>query len=308
MIEIEPLTNGIAARVHGIDLASELAGSLEKQAGAQIEAAWQQHPILVFGDQNALTTEAQVAFVEGFAKVIEERLPGDQHSFVSNQDGHGLDNMTEGYREGPLTPHMDYTYTPFPADVISLFAVDVPQNGTATRFYDNARPLKVMPRALRAQIEAYTIFCAHDLAAMKPDARPAFEGRTDPAAPTQSHIWPMVRSHPKRRDYETLVCTLQQTERIMELSDEERGDPKSRALLTRIFDEYLYVPENEYVHEWEVGDLVVWDNLGVQHARDACPPSEGARIFRRVAGCDAGNAIEDTVAFLGLAAASDAFS
>ena len=93
---------------------------------------------------------------------------------------------------------------------------------------------------------------------MKPDARPAFEGRTDPAAPTQSHIWPMVRSHPKRRDYKTLVCTLQQTERIMELSDEERGDPKSRAMLTRIFDEYLYVPENEYVHQWEVGDLVIW--------------------------------------------------
>ena len=79
---------------------------------------------------------------------------------MSNQDGHGVDTMTEGYREGPLTPHMDYTYTPFPADVISLFAVDVPQNGTTTRFYDNARPLKIMPRALRAQIEAYTIFCA----------------------------------------------------------------------------------------------------------------------------------------------------
>jgi len=68
------------------------------------------------------------------------------------------------------------------------------------------------------------------------------------------------------------------------------------------------VKENEYEHEWALDDLVVWDNLSLQHARRACPSSQGNRTFRRVAVCEAGNAIRETVAFLNLADASVAFS
>ena len=95
---------------------------------------------------------------------------------------------------------------------------------------------------------------------------------------------------------------------MIELSDEATGDAQSRALLGRIFDEFLYVPENEYVHDWQVDELVVWDNLALQHARSACPRSRGSRSFRRVAVCHAGNAIEETVRFLALADSSVAFS
>jgi hypothetical protein len=42
--------------------------------------------------------------------------------------------------------------------------------------------------------------------------------------------------------------TLQQTERVIELSDIAEFDDRSRALLGRIFDELLYVEENEDVH------------------------------------------------------------
>lgn len=185
--------------------------------------------------------------------------------------------MNAGYREGELTPHMDYTYTPYPADVISLYAIAIPQGGSRTRFYSNVAPLEAMPRSLREEISRYSVFCTHDLAKMKPDV-------------------------------ETLICTLQQTERVIELSDETNDDADSRAMLGRIFDDYLYVPENEYIHEWQVGDLVVWDNLALQHARSACPLGRGARTFRRVAVCAAGNAIHDTVAFLDLADSSVAFA
>ena len=304
MLRIQPLPNGIGTRLSGLDLSKSLSTE-EVQA---IDTAWKATHLLVVPDQKNLEIDHQVEFLSRFGPVIEERVPGDKHSFVSNADGKGTDEMNQGYREGELTPHMDYTYTPYPADVISLYAMQLPDSGSQTLFYDNAAPLERMPTDLRDQIAGYTIFCAHDLAAMKPDARLYLEERTDPAAPTQSHIWPMVRTHPTKPGVETLVCTLQQTERILELSDEMNHDAESRALLGRIFDEYLYVGENEYIHDWSPGDLVVWDNIALQHARSACPAVRGLRTFRRVAVCEAGNAIHDTVAFLNISDSSVAFS
>ncbi len=304
MVRTEPLPGPFGVRITGLDLSRPL-GAADLAA---VDEAWRAQPLLVFPDQAGMPVEAQAKLVGRFATVIEERMPGDLHSFVSNEAGYGTDEMTQGYREGPLTPHMDYTYTPYPAEVISLFALAVPEEGTVTRFYSNVLPLEVMPETLRDELRAYTILCAHDLSAMRPDARLIFDGRTDPSAPTQSHVWPLVRRHPKRAGVEGLMCTLQQTERIVELSDAASGDAESRALLSRLFDELLYAPGNEVVHAWRPGDLLVWDNLALQHGRDACPRSLGPRSLRRVAGCDAGNAIAETVAFLGLRDASVAFS
>jgi taurine dioxygenase len=43
----------------------------------------------------------------------------------------------------------------------------------------------------------------------------------------------------------------------------------------------LYAPGNRYEHHWEPGDLVVWDNVGLQHARGAV--GRGApRTLRRI--------------------------
>ena len=44
---------------------------------------------------------------------------------------------------------------------------------------------------------------------------------------------------------------------------------------------YLYDPVNLYRHEWQVGDLVIWNNVALQHARPELPPT-GERTHRRV--------------------------
>jgi alpha-ketoglutarate-dependent taurine dioxygenase len=303
-MEIERLPGPIGARIEGVDL----TGGISDGDWETIAPIWAERHLLVLPDQPHLATGDQVALLDRIGPVIEERMPGELHSFVSNAAGHGTDDMTPGYLEGELTAHMDYTYTPFPAEAISLYAVELPDAGSETRFYSNVAPLERMPPSLRQELEGYSIFCAHDLAQMKPDVRLYLEGRTDRDAPTQSHVWPMVREHPRKPGLMILGCTLQQTERVIELSDETDGDAASRTLLERIYDDYLYVPQNEYIHRWRPGELVVWDNLALQHARSACPTSHGARTFRRVACCAAGNAIQATVEFLELADASAAFS
>jgi taurine dioxygenase len=303
-MEIESVGNGIAARITGLDLSQEIADSLWHD----LESVWSRHHVLVFPKQNALPLEAQVALLERFGPVIEERVPGEKHSFVSNDLGRGTDDMNMGYRVGELTPHMDYTYTAHPADLISLYAVELPEDGSSTLFYSNVDALARMPESLREELRGYSIFCAHDLSEMKPDVRLHQEPRTRPAAPTQSHVWPLVRAHPSKPGIEMLFCTLQQTERILELSDPAEDDRRSRTLLENIYRNFLYTPENEYEHAWQLGDLVVWDNLALQHARRACPIPNGARTFRRVAVCASGNAIQDTVEFLNRADPSRLFA
>jgi taurine dioxygenase len=42
--------------------------------------------------------------------------------------------------------------------------------------------------------------------------------------------------------------------------------------LMRQFASYLFAPDNIYQHVWANGDLVVWDNLALQHARPNLAP------------------------------------
>ena len=88
MLDLEPLDGPFGLRVRGLDLAKPPTG-VELDAIAE---AFDASPLLVFPDQAAMPTEVQVQLVGRFARVLEERMPGDLHSFVSNDDGHGTDD------------------------------------------------------------------------------------------------------------------------------------------------------------------------------------------------------------------------
>jgi taurine dioxygenase len=49
--------------------------------------------------------------------------------------------------------------------------------------------------------------------------------------------------------------------------------------------EHVYAEHNTYIHDWQVGDLVVWDNIALQHGRRPVP-DDGPRTLRRVVGLD----------------------
>ena len=59
----------------------------------------------------------------------------------------------------------------------------------------------------------------------------------------------------------------------------KQSEEESDALLAELFS-YLYADDAVYEHSWQADDLVVWDNLALQHARGAV--GEGARTLQRV--------------------------
>ena len=57
--------------------------------------------------------------------------------------------------------------------------------------------------------------------------------------------------------------------------------PEESAAVLDALRSHLYRPEVLWSHEWREGDLVVWDNLAVQHARANVEVEGVARTLRR---------------------------
>ena len=70
----------------------------------------------------------------------------------------------------------------------------------------------------------------------------------------------MIQTHPATgRPY--VAVNEMQTAAIHDMAPVE-----GKALLEALF-EVLYRPANRYEHVWSTGDVVLWDNLALQHAR-----------------------------------------
>ena len=48
-------------------------------------------------------------------------------------------------------------------------------------------------------------------------------------------------------------------------------------------------PPRIYTHEWQEGDLVIWDNRCVLHRGLAWPPNEPRLLFRTTVACEGPN-------------------
>ena len=85
----------------------------------------------------------------------------------------------------------------------------------------------------------------------------------------------MVRTHPKTKRKALYVCRL--ITEWVEGMDRDESD----ALLDELFD-HMEQEKFVYEHEWQVGDLLIWDNRCTLHARTAFDPAE-RRMLRRIA-------------------------
>jgi taurine dioxygenase len=213
-----------------------------------------------------LSGEDQVRFTRLFGPVLHERSHLPEYMFVSN--------VVEGAAvpEGRLLFHSDLAFTPEPHPGICLYALTMPPGGCPTRFASAARAAERLSPALRARLARREGLHVYDLIAKRGDRRYR-DHDTDPRCPRQRH--PVLLRNP-RSGRDVLYVSEMQTDSIVGLPPDE-----SDALLAELFG-FLYAPDNVYEHRWAVGDLVMWDNLAVQHGRGEVP-DDHERTLRRVA-------------------------
>src|SRR5262249_10904508 len=152
----------------------------------------------------------------------------------------------------------------------SLCALDVPPGGTSTVFADTVLALRTLPAGVRDRIEhrdGWSVFS-------QVEHRPIRRNPGMPCAPGFRSVHPLVGTHPRTGDRLLAVSGLP-TERVDGLPQ-----PESCELLQLLCD-HIASPAHCVEHSWQIDDVIVWDNIALQHSRGANDPADGARTLRR---------------------------
>ncbi|MEO5842610.1 MAG: TauD/TfdA family dioxygenase [Acidimicrobiales bacterium] len=252
MLDLRRLSSAFGVEAVGLDLYAPLTGDTR----STLRAAYRRgHLVLVRGDCVAMETQREFASL--FGPVIDS-------AYVSNARPDGI------IRNGALLFHSDLAFTPHPYLGLSLHAIELPASGSSTFFVDAVAAFRALPLVLRDRVQGLTATHAFDLQTQQGDSS-AY--REPVPAHAERAIHPVVLVHPATGDG-VLYVNEMQTERINEL---ERAE--SDELIAALF-AHLYSGEFTYEHRWQVGDLIVWDNVAVQHARR--DPGGGTRTLQRV--------------------------
>jgi taurine dioxygenase len=186
------------------------------------------------------------------------------------EDGYISNAGNSGPASEELTFHSDGAYTEHPLEFLSLHAIDVVDGAAPTFFVNAERALAELPEELSNILASHTLEmiapALENVARRSCDIReqvPNFRGERPGI---------VVNSHTGRQ---VVNASEMNTARLVGMPWEE-----SRQVLHQIFD-CLYAPDKLYEHVWKMGDLVIWDNMALQHARgpERVP---GPRVLQRV--------------------------
>ena len=240
----------------GADVEIELARPLTDIEAEALRALFFEHTLLLFRGQR-LSMDEQMRVV-GYVGPLLAPSAG----YLSPEDG--ILNTTH------LDFHSDLCATPLPFDAISLLAQDVDEGRTSTRFASGLRAYRGLSDAMKAKLAPLDVNMVQTVA----DKR-KLSYDVPPGA--FNLVRPLVMSH-RVTGEPILYCSESSASRI-----EGWARPESDALLAELF-AALYAPTNVHEHVWRNGDLVLWDNLALQHARHPIPPGRPRRMQRVVAG------------------------
>ena len=205
-----------------------------------------------------LSHEDQIAFCRLFGPVLDTP---SEHFLVSNIDANGH----LGTRE--LLWHNDVPYLPSPYLAGCLHAVRVDPEAVGTRFASGFRAYENLPDALRERADNLNALHVRERVYNRRNRLSDLE----PGDMCTVHAVVAADADTKRK---YLFVNEAWTAQIIGLSDAESDN------LLSDFHGYFYSENNVYEHHWSEGDIVLWNNLAVQHARGKA--GTGVRTLQRV--------------------------
>jgi alpha-ketoglutarate-dependent 2,4-dichlorophenoxyacetate dioxygenase len=261
-LKLKPLGRLFAAEASGVDLREPL----NPAAVQVIEDAMDRYAVLVFHDQ-PLSEGEQIAFARSFGPLnaglrkatgAPTRFQYDEIIDISNvaQDGEVLardDAKLVGAIANQLW-HSDSSFQGAPIAYSMLSAVVVPAEGGETEFADLRAAYDALPEKIKREIEGLVArhSAFHSRFLLGDDRYTAEQRKVFPSVD-----WPLVRMHPGSKRKVLFVgahCT-----EILGMTV-----PEGRMYLADLI-EHATQREFVYRHEWQSGDLVMWDNRCTLH-------------------------------------------
>jgi taurine dioxygenase len=272
-LKIRNLSDGFGAEVEGF----QYDGEVDAATHRQLREAFDDRGVLVFhGLDIDRTAQAYLSEL-----VIRDKAPtlDEAAALAGKQDSFWISNKEPGAAApfGRLLYHKDMMWSDKPFLVNSLYGVDVAPDVVPTLFASSARAWDTLPDSLRARVEGRTVVHVTGPEGFDDRRRAALDADVlnNLRELTPSHTTLVGHRHP--RTGRTLLYVSQgMTKEIVGLSAEESGD-----LLEELF-AHLYRPDNVIEHHWQNRDLVIWDNLALQHARAAVATDGPPRTLRKI--------------------------
>ena len=261
MLNIARGAGALGATVTGIDLAVPVADA----EFSRIIAALGLHGVLRFPNQ-PISAEALRTFSARFGQLQVlpmAQVPGlPEVSVLSNivENGRNI-----GIPDAGQDWHTDMTYNQTVGFVNVLVALKVPMRDGrvlgSTEFVNTQAAYDDLPDDLRARLANAT--ATHDLNKFwehmrqnKGSTRPPMSEAQRRERPPVSH--PVFLTHPIS-GRKVIYVNPGFTERIDGIDADE-----SDALLEQLY-AHILLPKYRYVHQWAVGDLLLWDHIGTWH-------------------------------------------
>jgi alpha-ketoglutarate-dependent 2,4-dichlorophenoxyacetate dioxygenase len=273
-IKITRLTPAFAARIDGADITKPVDDS----TWAEIRAAFEEHSVLLFRGQ-PLDDEKQIAFSQRFGSLEVTRsmnpaagTPFARQSNLDIKTGDVIppEDRRMVYQLANMLWHSDSSFKPVPSLCSLLSARIVPPEGGATEFASTRCAYPALPDGLKQRVK--DAVAVHDFSWSRDQVRPGFFTEKERAEyPPVRH--PLVRRNPVN-GREALFLGAHASH-IVGLSVED-----GRALLKELL-EHVTQPQFCYRHEWQEGDLIIWDNRCVLHRATPFDTTRHKRLMQR---------------------------
>jgi taurine dioxygenase len=274
---IRPLADRFAAEITGIDTSAPLAPAVRDGI---VEAFHRYQALVVRGP--VLSPRQFVTFVRSFG----EPDPSDTSRYHAPIDIDGfkglrlVSNIEEGGRNkgqfgnDEMGWHQDRWTDAAPPPATMLHGVEITRGGGRTGVVSLCDAWDMLPDDLKARIEGRSIHF--------PLLVTDTEGRLATADPNDESLFrivPLVQVHAVTgRKYlflgaRRILSYIDTAPLVSGLSREE-----SAALLDAIY-AHISRPELPYLHQWQAGDILFWDNRCCAHRRESFDAAERRLLY-----------------------------
>ena len=284
-MDIIPIGPGFVAELRGVTVADVAASD---DAYSQVRGAFEDHSVLVFRGQD-VTDETQLAYSRRFGplevtKVGSEGF-GSNLVILKTLDDNG-NVVPEDHRlalrnKANQLWHTDSPFKSLPALASVLSSRIIPGRGGETEFVSTRLAFERLDPAMRARLEQS--FAWHDYAYSRGKIAADLASPAERAAlPPQ--CWRLVWKNPVNGRGALYIAS--HTYAI-----EGMNDVAGKKLLGELM-AAATVPGLSYVHSWNKGDVVMWDNRATMHRGRPWPPNEPRHMVRTTISARAADGLE----------------
>ncbi|MFT4046409.1 MAG: TauD/TfdA family dioxygenase [Solimonas sp.] len=233
----------------GSEIQSDADTLLSGQHAAEIRDLLAQRGVLIFR-KLFLDGPQQVAF----AKTLGDVLPqGEDYIMKISLDPR--ESPGAEYLKGSFYWHIDGATDEVPTRAALLTAKKLSPTGGQTEFCNTYAAYEALPDDEKKAFEQLRIVHSFETAQRMVNPEPSWpELQMWQRMPPRRH--PLVWTHQSGRKSLVLGATASHVDGM--------GLEEGRALLCRVL-EWATQRQFVYSHEWQVGDLLIWDNTGVMH-------------------------------------------